>query len=134
MVKKVLVIDDELDIQMYLMAALEDQGYETCSMATGDSVESVLDDERPDLIVLDIMMPRRSGISIYTRLRTSSTYGHIPIMLISGMTTAKDFPSGFRALVQDDAVPLPEAFIEKPVKVPAFVDAVDALLKQQRES
>ena len=130
MPKKVMVIDDEPDIQMYLMAALEDEGYETCDLAAGTSVEDVLDAEKPDLIVLDIMMPRRSGISIYTRLRTTDAYRAIPIMLISGMSTAKDFmPEGFRSLVQDDSVPLPDAFIEKPVKIPAFVEAVGALLQ-----
>jgi len=129
MPKKVMVIDDEPDIQMYLMAALEDGGYQTCSLEPGASVESVIDAERPDLIVLDIMMPRRSGISIYKRLRTSEAYRHIPIMLISGMSSAKDFmPEGFRALVQDDSMPLPDAFVEKPVKISSFIEAVGALL------
>jgi CheY-like chemotaxis protein len=130
MPKKVMVIDDEQDIQMYLMAALEDEGYETCSTEPGASVESVLDAEKPDLIVLDIMMPRRSGISIYKRMRATSAYRHIPIMLISGMSNTKDFmPDGFRELVQDDDIPLPDAFVEKPVKIPSFLEVVGSLLK-----
>ncbi|MFW5738942.1 MAG: response regulator [Myxococcota bacterium] len=129
MPKKVMVIDDEPDIQMYLMAALEDEGYETCSLEPGASVESILDAEKPDLVVLDIMMPRRSGISIYTRLRTSEAYRHLPIVLISGMSSAKDFlPGGFRTMVPDETIPLPDAFVEKPVQIPAFAQTVGSLL------
>ena len=133
MSKKVMVIDDEPDIQMYLMAALEDEGYETCGLEPGASVEAILDEEKPDLIVLDIMMPRRSGISVYTRLRASEAYRELPIILISGMTTAKDFiPDGFRSLVQDPSVPLPDAFVEKPVKISSFLQTVDSVLGASR--
>jgi DNA-binding response OmpR family regulator len=129
MPSKVMVIDDEADIQAYLMAALEDEGFETCSLQPGSSVEGTLDAEKPDLIVLDIMMPRRSGISIYKRLRADDRYRLVPIVLISGMSSAKDFmPDGFRGLVQDPDLPLPDAFIEKPVRIPSFLEAVRALL------
>jgi hypothetical protein len=51
-------------------------------------------------------------------------------MLISGMSNTKDFmPDGFRELVQDDDIPLPDAFVEKPVKIPSFLEVVGSLLK-----
>ena len=129
MSKKVMVIDDEPDIQLYLMSALEDEGYQTCRPEVGIPIEIAVESERPDLIVLDIMMPKRSGISVYKRLRTSAAFRDVPIVLMSGMTTAKDFlPTGFRGLVQDDAVPLPDGFIEKPVRVPSFMEVIGRIL------
>jgi len=132
---KIMVIDDEPDIRTYLLAVLEDNGYETCSGDGKDSVREDVEKERPDLIILDIMMPRRSGISIYKELRSCPALSRIPVALISGMSPAASFTEeAFRSLAADDALAMPEGFIEKPVKIPALLERVAQLLKGVRDA
>jgi two-component system alkaline phosphatase synthesis response regulator PhoP len=121
-----MIIDDEPDIQVYLAAAAEDNGFEPLTIGAEESVMDIIADNRPDLIVLDIMMPLRSGISIYKEVRTSASLKHIPIILISGMAGVSDFMENeFHELIGDDRIPLPDVFIEKPVDI-------DLLFKQAR--
>jgi twitching motility two-component system response regulator PilH len=128
MTAKIMVIDDEQDIRMYLMAALEDNGYQACDIGERKSVLDAVRDENPDLIMLDIMMPKRSGVSIYKEFRTSKTFRDIPVVIISGMLVSKDsIEEEFKKLIGDDTIPLPNGFVEKPIKLPALLRLVDTL-------
>ena len=128
--KKIMIIDDEPDIRAYLMAALEDNGYQTCTMQESEPVLDTVMAHNPDLIILDIMMPRRSGISIYKELRASVQFEKIPIALISAISPAKDLmEGGFRKLIDDSTIPLPDGFIEKPVKLTTLMKLVEKLLE-----
>ncbi len=111
------------------MAALEDNGYETCTIKDNEQVLEAIQTRKPDLIILDIMMPVRSGISIYKELRSTRQLKKIPIAIISGMLLENDFKTDFKKLVNDDAIPIPEGFIEKPVKLPVLMELVSELLK-----
>ena len=62
--KKVLIVDDEQSILIYLTTVLEDTGYATCSALDGEDGLRVARQERPDLVCLDVMMPKRGGISL----------------------------------------------------------------------
>jgi len=128
--KKIMIIDDEPDIRIYLMAALEDSGYETCTIEEDEPFHKAVLAKEPDLIILDIMMPQRSGISMYKELRRTAAFNNIPIALISGMSPAKDFmEEEFKRLIDDDTIGPPDGFVEKPVKLPALMELVKQLLK-----
>ncbi len=130
MPKRIMVIDDEPDIRIYLMAALEDNGYETCTIEEDEPIHKAVLAKEPDLIVLDIMMPKRSGISIYEELRRTASFKNIPIALISAMSSEKDFmEEEFKELIDNDTIALPEGFIEKPIKLPALMELVEQLLE-----
>ena len=128
MTTKIMVIDDEPDIRMYLMAALEDNGYQACDVGEGKSILDAVKEETPDLIILDIMMPRRSGVSVYKEFRTTETFKDIPVVIISGMLVAKDsIEEEFKKLIGDETIPLPNGFVEKPIKLPALLGLVEKL-------
>ena len=130
MPKKIMLIDDEPDIRIYLMTALEDSGYETCTIEENEPFQKAVLAKEPDLIVLDIMMPQRSGISMYKELRRTAALKNIPIALISGLSEAKDFmEEGFEKLINDNTIPPPDGFVEKPVKLPALMELVKQLLE-----
>lgn len=76
MPKKIMIIDDEPDIRIYLMTALEDNGYETCTIEEGEPFHKAVLAKEPDLIVLDIMMPQRSG---YPCIRNCGLRRHLEI-------------------------------------------------------
>jgi DNA-binding response OmpR family regulator len=130
MTKKIMIIDDEPDILIYLMTILEDAGFETCTIEENDQFMEAVQSEQPDLIIIDIMMPKRSGMSIYREIRSSDKYKKIPVAFISGMTSAKDFMNNeFSKLIDDEAMPPPDGYIEKPVMVEDLIKLVEKLIK-----
>ena len=127
--KKVLVIDDEPSIVTYLTTVLEDEGYETCSATDAEEALAVAREQRPDLITLDIMMPKRSGIALYQDLKLDAEFHGIPVVFVSAFSRANDFrPASFRKMVPDERVPIPEAYVEKPIDVAAFLEMVASLI------
>ena len=83
-------------------------------------------DFAPDLICLDIMMPRESGISMYLRLKQEEATADIPVVLISGVAPESQFD--FRTYVEDESVPPPDCFLEKPVAVGRLLETVASLI------
>jgi len=127
--RKILVIDDEPPIIAYLATVLEDEGYVVCS--TSDPLEAldIAHQQRPDLITLDIMMPKRSGISFYKALKCDPKVGAIPVVFVSAFARASEFlSSAFREMVPDETIPVPEAYVEKPINVAAFLRTVESLI------
>ncbi len=126
--KKIMIIDDEMDIRIYLMAALEDRGYDTCTIEDDEAVLEAVRKEKPDLIVLDIMMPTRSGISIFKDLRTDPGTMQIPVALISGLETSKGMLTDeLIDLIDEKIIEPPDGFIEKPVRLNDFLNLVAQL-------
>jgi len=131
MSQKIMIIDDEPDIRLYLAAAAEDNGYEPIIVDAEAPVMEMIARHKPDLVILDIMMPMRSGISIYREIRKSPELKYIPIILISGMTGASDFMNnGFEKLIGDASLATPEAFIEKPVDIDFLFIQIKKILKK----
>ncbi len=125
-----MVIDDEPDIITYLMAALEDSGYLPITVREDEAVTDAVRKEKPDLIILDIMMPRRSGISIYKELRSRKSTRDIPVALISGLESSKGMLTDeLINLIDNGAIDAPDGFIEKPVRLDDFLNLVAKLTK-----
>jgi DNA-binding response OmpR family regulator len=125
----VLIVDDEPDVAAYLAAALKANGH---SATVAHSVDSGLESirrSRPDLICLDIVMPRESGVSMYVRLRKDDHYRSIPILIVSGV--GQDGRLDFRKYVADESVPLPDHYLEKPIKVEEFIETVENLVSSR---
>ena len=67
--KKILIVDDEPDILMYLTTFLMDNGYQPLQARSADEAFAVLEKQKPDMICLDIMMPKQSGSALYQKIR-----------------------------------------------------------------
>jgi len=120
--KKILIIDDEKDMRVYLEAVFRKAGYETKSASDGDQGVWLAEAQQPDLITLDILMPKKSGVKAYRALRTSNKTASIPIIVLTGLTRSDDFFGDFGEL------PRPEAVIEKPIDRDAFLEKVGDLI------
>jgi CheY-like chemotaxis protein len=120
--KKVLVVDDEDDILTYLTTLLEDNGYDTMIARDGEQALAKVQDDRPDLITLDISMPERSGVGFYRDLKKSEEWNSIPVLMITGVT------GGFDKYIQSRRqVPPPEGFLAKPIDKDKFLELVAEL-------
>lgn len=118
MSQTVLIIDDEADIRTFLSVVLRKAGYATLSAENGDEGLMMATKHKPDLIVLDLMMPRTSGPDLYRTLVDHKELCEIPVIIVSGLSTKKD-------LIPKE----PVAFFDKPINPKAFITAVkDALL------
>ena len=85
MAKKILVVDDDPIIVKYLVNLFEDNGYETCSAPDGKSAYDVAVKEKPDLITLDLDMPRQWGPRFYRHLCKNASLKETPVIVISGI-------------------------------------------------
>ena len=127
--KKVLIIDDEQSIVIYLTTVLEDGGYATCSAMDGQEGLIAARRERPDLVCMDIMMPKRSGVSLYQEIKRDPELRSIPVIFISAYNRIRDLrnPVTFRKMIPDTGIPQPELCMEKPIDVTEFLEAISRL-------
>ena len=123
--KKILIIDDEPDVALYLKTLLEDNNYETLTAHNADTGFEIALEGSPHLILLDIMMPKKSGITLYKEIKEHDRLKNIPVVVISGVESAYSFKGlKFRTLIPDTDIPEPLAFFEKPVNASALVDFI----------
>jgi CheY-like chemotaxis protein len=123
--KKILIIDDEQDVNTYLEAILKSGGYETYSIIDVANAMDRVREIHPNLICLDIMMPRETGISFYSKLRKDKDFSKTPVIIISGVVESEKF--NFYSFVSDKSIPVPECYMEKPINVEKFIKKVKQL-------
>jgi len=116
MAKKILIIDDENDMRVYLSALFKKEGYETAVAENGAEGVKQARKFQPDLITLDLLMPKRSGVNTYHDLRTSAETTKIPIIILTGLAQQEDF---FGEELGD--LPRPEAIVDKPIERTSFL-------------
>jgi CheY-like chemotaxis protein len=111
----ILVADDEPEVRSLILALLEDEGYRVVVAANGRAALEVVERRRPDLILMDVMMPMMDGREAARRLHERPESASIPIVLMSAVT--------------DDALqPGVQAFIAKPFDLDCLLDTIDRLL------
>ncbi len=108
-----LVIEDEADIRTYIASILEEHGWTVRTAASADEGEQLVNESRPDVILLDLVMPGRTGIQMFAKLRGSESTRGIPLIMVTGIKDQlhidwKDIVARLKARV-------PDGFIEKPI-------------------
>lgn len=121
--KKILVIDDEPDVVTFLSTLMEDNGYEPITAKNGAEGLEKTKSEKPDLILLDITMPEKSGVRFYRDVRDDPDLKDIPVIMVTGVM--KEFEKFISSRRQ---VPPPDGYISKPVDTKALLDKISELL------
>jgi DNA-binding response OmpR family regulator len=116
MAKKVLIADDEPNIVMSLQFLMEAAGYEVRTVADGAAALRVLDDFRPDLVLLDVMMPTRNGYEICQVIRETPALHGIKVVMLTAKGRDIDAEKGL-ALGADEYVTKPFATKDLVAKV-----------------
>jgi two-component system alkaline phosphatase synthesis response regulator PhoP len=122
LVQKVLLVDDEADILELLRYNLEREGYAVQTALNGRDALKAAKSGRPDLIVLDIMMPGMDGVEVCTQLRQLPEFKNTVITFLTARNEDYSQIAGFEAGADD--------YITKPVRPKVFVSKVKALLKR----
>ncbi len=121
--KKILVVDDEPDISKWLKVLFENNGYDVATAADGMEGFEKASAEKPDLITLDITMPKESGVRMYRDLCDSDSLSGIPVLILTGVSAEFE-----RFISTRKQVPPPAAYFEKPVKDDVLLSKVAELL------
>jgi CheY-like chemotaxis protein len=127
MAEKILIVDDDIDTLKLVGLMLERQGYQIAVASNGTIGLNKAVSERPDLILLDVMMPDLDGYEVTKRLRSDPALAHIPIIMFTAKTMVDDKVAGFEAGV-DDYLTKPT----HPAELTAHVKAVLARSAQAR--
>jgi DNA-binding response OmpR family regulator len=94
MARRVAVVDDDRDIREGLKAALSDEGYDVTVVPNGLKLLSALQVDRPDLIVLDVMMSWIDGFELCRAIKKNRDYESIPVMFVSAKSSRNDIEHG----------------------------------------
>src|SRR5713226_1880183 len=117
----ILVVDDVPDNVEILQLRLESQGYAVITAGDGEAALAVIRDQLPDLVLLDIMMPKLDGIATVKQLKADAALPFIPVILVTARADAKDVIAGLEAGGDD--------YLTKPVDQAALMARVRAMLR-----
>lgn len=131
--KKILVVDDEPDVRNFLAACIKDVGYQVETAIDGvDALEKV-EANPPDLMTLDMVMPRKSGIQVIRRLRKDERFKRLPVIVITAHAHdefGSDDIKGFYTFVSGMR---PRYILEKPVTPEKLAKAIAEILQVEHE-
>jgi DNA-binding response OmpR family regulator len=88
--KKILIVDDEVDLVETIRFPLEGEGFKVLASYDGEDALNQARKENPDLILLDIMLPKLNGYKVCRLLKFDERYRHIPIVMLTAKTQEKD--------------------------------------------
>ena len=120
--KKILIVDDEKDIVETIQFVLEAQGYSCITAYDGEKGLKKAKDNNPDLIILDVMMPKINGYKISRLLKFDSKYKDIPILMVTARSQEEDKLIGEETGADE--------YITKPFEIADVVEKVDKYLKK----
>jgi len=116
---RVLVVDDEPDVLLLCRVNFEFAGHEVLETDNADAALSMAASERPDLIVLDVMLPNRDGLSILQELAGRADTKDVPVILLTAKTQEHDRLKGYQAGAAE--------YITKPFSPISLTEAIEAI-------
>lgn len=145
--RKILIIEDDEQTSLFVSQILENHQYPHSVARDGAEGLEVMKKDPPDLVLLDIMMPRKSGINVYQQMKKDQHLKEIPVIIVTGagdvtgvdMKTGEekakksygdDFARGIGAMIKEKLDGFsPEGFIEKPIDPPVLIGKIKELLR-----
>ena len=118
--KRILIVDDEKDILEMLKYNLEKEGFDVNSALNGKSAVEIAGKIKPDLILLDIMMPEMDGLEVLTRLKGKTETATIPVILLTAKVQYEDVLGGYKLGA--------DYYITKPFTSTQLVNGINLLL------
>lgn len=120
MAEKILVVDDDPGVQRFLKHALENEGYQVLSAENGLTGLLCAQQERPDLTVLDVMLPGLDGLEVCHRLKSDEATAKLPVLMLSAKMCETDRDAGDRVGA--------DRYLVKPVNLAEFLETIKEML------
>ena len=118
----ILVVDDDPNVVEIITESLRSRGYNTEYALDGESALRKYDEFLPDLVVLDVVLPKKDGFAVCDEIRTRDINRDVPVILISGNAIPDNMLEGFKSGAQD--------YIKKPFSIKEMIAKVDNFLSQ----
>lgn len=129
---KILIVDDDADIVETMRIVLESKSYKVTSASNGKECVKRLKEEKPDLIILDVMMARKDeGFDVCREIKKDPQYKDIPILMLTALKEKTGFDFKKEAGDQD-WLPV-EEYIDKPIQPAQLLECVGKLLEEKDE-
>lgn len=125
MAHKIYIVEDEPDLKDALTFNFENEGFKVNSFSDGESCLKEIKRKKPDLVILDLMLPRISGLDVCREIRASDTFNDIAVIMLTAKGEEIDRIVGFE-LGADD-------YVTKPFSVRELILRVKVILKKQSE-
>jgi CheY-like chemotaxis protein len=145
--KRILCVDDSPDFVSFLKVLLEDNGYAPISAHDGREALQKIEEKNVDLIILDVMMPKKTGFVLFKELKRKDEYKDIPILMLTGVAASlreldaqeeDTFERPYDSLreklrkaiqeMREGGDVRPEMFVDKPVDPAALIEKLRALI------
>jgi len=121
---KILVVDDDPDFVLVTRSILQSEGHEVLEAASGDEALEMMRQDRPDLVLLDVMMTTTlEGVDVSKEMEADPNLSEIPVVMVSSIATS-EYASAFP---DDERIPI-SAWISKPIQPAVLLRTVERLL------
>lgn len=124
--KKILVVDDDEDVLETIQLVLEIGGYDVEPLDNAERIFDAINNFRPDLILLDVVLGKIDGRSLTHQLKSSIMYKQIPILLMSALYNEQEILASVETA--------PDDFLPKPFKLDNFLSKIDRLTQQENHN
>ena len=119
--RRIVVVDDEADILLLVRTALQSAGHEVATASNGQDGLDLIRELRPDLVILDIMMPDKSGLHVLREIKANDTTAAIPVIMLTGLSE--------RAKIQEALDQGAEYYMVKPFEYNDLLGKVDLAME-----
>lgn len=131
--KKILVVDDEPDVRNFLTACIQDAGFQVDSAVDGQDALEKIEKQLPDLMTLDMVMPRKSGIELIRTLRKNDDWAGLPVIVITAHARNEFASEDIKSFNAFTSGLKPRRTIEKPVTPEVLVKTICEILDVEPE-
>lgn len=121
---RILSIEDDPEMRGLIQLIFERQGYHVVGVKKGEFGLELLKSLRPDLLLLDLMLPDINGWELYQQLKADEELARVPVIIVSARNPEDDAQLGYRVIGND-------RFVEKPFEIKELINIVNAALDRQ---
>ena len=121
--RRILIVDDEPGIVKMVSKRLEIEGYEVSSAKDGEEALEMLAGQNPELVILDLMLPKMNGYEVCEKIKSDEHHADVPVILFTAMAQQQDKKHGFECGA--------EAYVCKPFTTQELLDKIKELLSKK---